>query len=81
MFSTINVPFGPNTSARAINSSGDIVGTYAGGHAFLLSKNAFTVTDVPGATVTNNRGVNARGDISGNYTDGSGNQHGFVRTK
>ena len=50
-------------------------------HGFLLSKGAFTVTNVPGATVTNNRGINARGDISGSYTDGSGNPHGFLRTR
>ena len=57
------------------------MGTFTGGHSFLFSKGAFTVTDVPGATLTNNRGINARGDISGNYTDGSGNTHGFLLTK
>jgi hypothetical protein len=67
--------------ARGINSRGDIVGTFGGGHSFLFSGGTFTVTDVPGAIATRSRGINARGDISGNYDDSSGNTHGFLLTR
>ena len=61
------------TSARGINSSGDIVGFYVAGgrqYGFLLSRGQFTSLEfpVPGARGTIANGINARGEIVGQYS-------------
>ena len=61
------------TSARGINSHGDIVGFYAVGgrqRGFLLSRGQFTSLDFPATGVrgTIANGINARGEIVGQYT-------------
>jgi hypothetical protein len=61
------------TSARGINSRGDIVGAYVAGgrqRGFLLTDGQFTSLDfpVPGVRATIANGINARGEIVGQYT-------------
>jgi hypothetical protein len=61
------------TSARGINSRGDIVGFYiAGGqqHGFLFTADRFISLDFPvtGVRATIANGINARGEIVGQYT-------------
>ena len=61
------------TSARGINSRGDIVGFYVAGgqpHGFLHSGGQFTSLDFPvaGVRATIANGINARGEIVGQYT-------------
>jgi hypothetical protein len=60
------------TSARGINSRGDIVGSYVAGgqqHGFLLMRGQFISLDfpVPGVRATIANGINARGEIVGQY--------------
>ena len=62
------------TSAKGINSGGDIVGSYiavVGGpqHGFLLSHGQFSSLDFPmaGVRATVANGINARGEIVGQY--------------
>ncbi len=61
------------TSARGINSRGEIVGSYVAGgqqHGFLLTGGRFTSLDfpVPGVRATVANGINASGEIVGQYT-------------
>jgi hypothetical protein len=61
------------TSARGINSRGDIVGSYVAGgqqHGFLLMHGQFISLDfpVPGVRATIANGINALGEIVGQYT-------------
>jgi uncharacterized membrane protein len=61
------------TSARGVNSHGDIVGSYVVGgrqHGFLLTRGQFISLDVPvpGVRATIANGINARGEIVGQYT-------------
>lgn len=61
------------TSARGINSRGDIVGSYVAGgrqHGFLLIGGQFISLDFPvsGVRATIANGINARGEIVGQYT-------------
>ena len=63
------------TSAKGINSGGDIVGSYiavVGGpqHGFLLSHGQFSSLDFPmaGVRATVANGINARGEIVGQYS-------------
>jgi hypothetical protein len=53
-FASIDVPGSIGTEARAINSNGDIVGTYVDSafkeHGFLLHAGAFTPLDFPRGT-------------------------------
>ena len=61
------------TSARGINSRGDIVGLYAAGgrqYGFLFAEGQFTSLEFPvsGGRGTIANGVNARGEIVGQYT-------------
>lgn len=61
------------TSARGVNSRGDIVGLYVAGgrpRGFLLTQGQFTSLEYPAAGVrgTIANGINARGEIVGQYT-------------
>jgi len=61
------------TSARGINSRGDIVGFYGAGgrqYGFLFADGQFTTLEfpVPGGRGTIANGINARGEIVGQYT-------------
>lgn len=61
------------TSARGINSRGDIVGFYVAGgqqHGFVYEQGRFASLDVPlpGVRATIANGINARGEIVGQYT-------------
>ena len=89
----IDFPGASTTSARGINNSGDIVGTYlcsvaagctltgpaasAGSHGFLLQDGVYTRIDVPGGTGTVARGISEQGVIIGHYNV-SGVTHGFA---
>lgn len=62
-----------HTSARGINSRGDIVGFYVARgqqHGFVLTQGRFISLDFPAAGVraTIANGINARGEIVGQYT-------------
>ena len=90
---SLQYPGSSSTTARGINDSGDIVGTYtcaasagctltgaaatAGPHGFLLQDGAFTRIDVPGGTGTVARGIGAQGIVVGQYTV-AGVTHGFA---
>jgi uncharacterized membrane protein len=95
-FASINVPGAIFTSARGVNSTGKIVGTFIDGtgkvRGFLLTgfpgSNAtyhiidFPPSQSPTGTVqqTGSRGINGNGDIVGNVLDGNGKEHGFLLT-
>jgi hypothetical protein len=70
------------TYAFAINSRGDIAGTYVtrtGTHGFLLHNGTYTAFDVPAATGgTHPHNINVAGDIVGTYIDGQNHDHGFL---
>src|SRR6266446_6292223 len=90
---TIQYPGSTSTTARGINKSGDIVGTYVcaaacvnpmtgetsppGTHGFLLQDGVYTRIDVPGGTGTVARGISERGTIVGHYNVGAVT-HGFA---
>src|SRR5439155_17257909 len=69
------------TMAGAINSEGDIVGTYVDTgenlHGYLLSGGHFTSIDFPGAILTGALDINAVGTIVGLYRGSDGNAHGY----
>jgi uncharacterized membrane protein len=94
-FASIDVPGAAgHTSARGINSSGNIVGWFrdAAGRrrGFLLtgfpSSSTFQTIDFPanqapgGVQTTIPDGINDGGDIVGEVVDGNGDQHGFLLT-
>jgi len=61
------------TSAKGINSRGDIVGAYVAGgqqHGFLIVHGQLTSLDfpAPGVRATIANGINARGEVVGQYT-------------
>jgi hypothetical protein len=61
------------TSARGVNSRGEVVGVYVAGgrqHGFRLSRGQFVSLDypAPGVRGTIANGINARGEIVGQYT-------------
>ena len=79
-FTTLAFPGADSTDASAINSAGQIAGTYTIGgaaHGFLLSGGSYTSVDVPGADDTFLGGVNDSGQIAGSYDIG-GNNHAFL---
>lgn len=81
-FTRIDVSGARITRAFAINTSGEIVGTFfasdrPGPHAFHLDRGELTAFDVPGATLTNASGINPQGEIVGFYTDAAGINHGY----
>ena len=76
----LDVPGAAFTQANAINSEGDIVGSYtnagsAVAHGFVLSAGAFTTLDLPGLIQL--RGITPSGVIVGSYSL-SGVIYGFV---
>ncbi|MEO8971376.1 MAG: hypothetical protein ABI406_07245 [Ktedonobacteraceae bacterium] len=70
------------TYAFAINSRGDIAGTYVtrtGNHGFLLRDGIYTKFDDPAAAnYTEAKGINTAGDIVGDYADSQNHFHGFL---
>ncbi len=70
------------TTAYAINSAGQIVGSYIDGsgntNGFLYNNGTWTTLDYPSAASTTAYGINASGEIIGTYTDSSGNVYGFL---
>jgi probable HAF family extracellular repeat protein len=94
-FASIDVPGATgHTSARGINSSGNIVGWFQDAtnqrHGFLLTgfpgSPIFQTIDFPanqapgGVQSTIPRGISDAGDIVGLIIDGNGNGHGFLLT-
>jgi probable HAF family extracellular repeat protein len=83
-FATIDDPsaISGTTHAFGINSSGQMVGTFADGtgtHGFLDTAGIFTTIDNPGAISTFPLGINSSGQIVGYFADGTG-LHGFLDT-
>ncbi len=90
---TIHYPGSTSTTARGINNSEEIVGTYAcatacvnpvtgetsaaGTHGFLLQDGIYARIDVPGGTSTIPRGISEQGAIIGQYNM-AGVTHGFA---
>jgi uncharacterized membrane protein len=80
---TFNIPnSGTFSSARAISSTGKIVGSYAfvaeRGHGFLLADGNITRINFPKATRTVPSGINDHDQVVGFYVDSSGVNHGFM---
>jgi uncharacterized membrane protein len=86
VFTTIDVPFpgARNTQLSAINSQGQIVGSYMDAsfnvHGFLLSGGIFTTIDVPGSDYTAANGMNNKGQIVGFFQVFFQGGHGFLAT-
>ena len=69
---------GQNSTDRAINASGAIAGSYAGGTSgFVLKNGTITLIRVPGALTTSPLGINDRQQIVGIYGNANGT-HGFL---
>lgn len=69
-FTTIDVPGAIATEAHGINSAGQIVGEFGGGHGHgfvRTAAGAFATIDVPGAIGTSADGINDAGQIVGVY--------------
>src|SRR5436309_14963237 len=81
-YTTIDFPGAITTDPNGINSSGEIVGSYAdgtgAGHGFHFKDGAFTAINVPSAARTDVISINARGDIAGFFLDATDQWHGFV---
>jgi uncharacterized membrane protein len=89
----VQYPGSTSTTARGINNSGDIVGTYVcaaacvnpvtgetstpGTHGFLLQAGVYARIDVPGGSGTVARGISEQGTIVGHYNVGAVT-HGFA---
>ncbi len=84
-FTTLDFPNAQDTTARAINDDGVIVGFYVinatGPHAFMYENGMFTNIDFPGAAVTEATAVNNHGDIAGWFSDAAIGSHGFIYHK
>jgi probable HAF family extracellular repeat protein len=80
-FATIDFPGANATEPFAINSNGDIVGTYSDsgprGHGFLLHSGTFTTLDFPGADITEPTGINVNRAVVGTYFAAT-TEHGFL---
>jgi probable HAF family extracellular repeat protein len=80
VFTTIDVPGSVQSEARAVNSTGSIVGYYTDAdgatHGYLLEAGTFSTIDAPSAVYTLALGVNDVGEIVGTYQDAAG-VHGF----
>jgi uncharacterized membrane protein len=83
-YTTIDPSGAVFTTARAINTSGDIVGFFfdnSGEHGFLTHTSnltSFTTINFPDAVATQPGGINDAGDVVGSYVDASGRVHGFL---
>ena len=71
------------SNARAINSFGDVIGTYVQGgkrHGFVALSPALTETpfDYPGAVETIGAGINDKRGVVGSYVDATGGTHGYT---
>src|SRR5438270_585464 len=70
-FATLDFPGATTTTARKINSAGDIVGVYrtnvGSANGFLDVGGTFTTIDFPGAHSTQATGINDSGEIVGFY--------------
>lgn len=81
VFTPIDYPGANSTSARAINSAGDVVGYFTDSaglsHAFLYRGGKFSEIVYPDARQTWAYGINSRGDIVGQYNNGQ-RAYGFL---
>jgi hypothetical protein len=83
-YTTIDPSGAVFTTARAINSSGDIVGFFfdnSGEHGFLTHTSnltSFTTINFPDAVATQPGGINDAGDVVGSYVNAFGGIHGFL---
>jgi hypothetical protein len=71
-FTRIDVPVAGSTVPIAINTAGDVVGSYSvtassGSQGFLYSSGQFTTINVPGTVATGLNGINDLGQIVGFY--------------
>jgi uncharacterized membrane protein len=88
-FITIHFPESTFTTARDINSAGEIVGRYGGAdnhtHGYLRSKQGeFTSIDVPGANLTAALGINSQHEVVGACRfpgELMTSRHGFLLTR
>src|SRR5262245_40326815 len=75
-------PGAVETSGRAINSPGDVVGQYkmpdGKTHGFLLRSGRYQSIDVPGADFTMVRGLNDRGDMVGAFRHPGGRNSAYI---
>ncbi len=87
---TFNGDYTPGTEPIAINTAGDVAGTYidpnnGAYHGFVRAANGtITTFDAPGAGTGTAQGtvaisINSAGVIAGTYEDANGVAHGFVR--
>ena len=79
-FTTIDVPGAIGTTARGVNDSGEIVGSFTddtGSHGFLYKGGTFATLGPPGASQSEAASINNAGQIVGSFTDSAG-QHGFL---
>ena len=79
-FTTIDVPGAIGTTARGVNDSGEIVGSFfddTGSHGFLYKGGTFATLGPPGASQSDAASINNAGQIVGSFTDSAG-QHGFL---
>lgn len=84
-YSLFDVPGATKTEARAISSTGLVVGYYTDaatgnrpGFSYDPSTGAFTTINTPGSTVSITSGVNAAGQIVGSGGDNTGSKFGFL---
>ena len=77
----VHFPGAMQTSARAINDRGEIVGVWwevlTEARGFMLRDGEYTRVEVPGAVQTALFGINSSGVATGRWLDGSGFWHGF----
>lgn len=82
-FTTIDVPGAATTSVTAINTAGEMVGSYSDStngpaHGFIFNNGVFTFFDYPGAQSTIPLGLNDSGQIVGVITQGGLAENGFT---
>jgi probable HAF family extracellular repeat protein len=80
-FTTLDFPKSIYTGAGAINSSGEIVGSYYGtdgiAHGFLYANGTFTQLDCPNSSASYASGINSSGEIVGSCWYNSA-YHGYL---
>lgn len=84
-FTKISFPGSNGTVATAINSGGQIVGTYTTvsltpqkSNGFIYDGGTFTTLNIPGAVLTQPTGINSSGQVVGFVQSPA--EHGFLRT-